>query len=136
GLYIAVEATFRFLKTCGHIEAEFHFLFAIGECQFFVCVGYCITEVCYYLAVIAPLVYAHFLAYEIHVWRRAYIHVLLLTCEVNGDSSLVAMRYGGDHVFWPERRIAAEEYFLIGRNESSWVHNRHVPFVEVDTKVA
>src|SRR5438067_1248019 len=59
---------------------------------------YYISQVTHYFAVVAPFMYAHFLAHQVYVWRRADAHVLLLAGKMHGYSSLVPMRNSSDHI--------------------------------------
>src|SRR5579864_2789419 len=48
----------------------------------------------------------------------------------------MAVRHGPDDVLRPERRVAAEEYFRIGRLVRHRIDDRHVPLVEFKADVA
>src|SRR5579862_6558931 len=88
------------------------------------------------LVVVGPLVDAHLLAGDGDLRRRADIDVLAAAEAVDRDRGLVAVRYRPDDVFGPERGVAAEEYFWIGRRHRRGIDLRHVPLVEIDAAIA
>ena len=63
------------------------------------------------VVVVAPLVDAHLLRWQVHQRRRAFVQVLALAELVDRDRRLVAVRHRPDDVLRAERGVAAEEHF-------------------------
>jgi len=98
-LHITVEATLGFLIAGFTIKTQFYFQHAIGQGFFFRCMRHSVAQFVRNVAVITPLMDAHFLANEGGAWREAILNRFAVAKQVNGNSGLMTMRYRSDNVF-------------------------------------
>ena len=86
-------------------------------------------------AVVAPLVNPHLLAHEGDPRGWTIMDVLPPDKAIHGNGCLVPMSDGGDDVFRPESRIAAEEHSGVRALEGHGVDDGHVPFPEFEPDI-
>src|SRR5690554_6307932 len=55
---------------------------------------------------------------------------------MHGDSGLMAMCHGCNHILGSKSRISSEEYPWMGRLKSGFIHNRHIPLVKIHTRIS
>src|SRR5262245_468755 len=135
-LHVAIEAALRLRKAGLRIEAHLDFDLDVLQRHLLVAPRHLVAGGERDVVVVAPLVDAHLLRYQVYGRRRTLRHVLAVAQLVDRDRRVVAVRDRPDDVLGAERRVTAEEHVRQGGLHGGLVHHRHAAIVELDAGVA
>src|SRR5580700_6493096 len=136
GLDVAIEAALGFLERQFEVIAELDLGLDVAQRHHFLAMRHLIALIRRDLVVVRPFVDAHLLAGDGDLRRRADIDVLAAAEPIDRDGGLMAVRHRPDDILRPERGVAAEEHFWIGRGHGRGSDLRHIPLVERDAAIA